>query len=236
MNRTHPPDQKPEQDIDRVLTSLGQAAAPAGLEARIAHRLLQTREIPASTYSFWSVWNAKLAATAAILALISFTAISLHHRPDTASRTPTAPNSITAQTGTKKPLSLKVTTTPQLIPTTVHRSAPHTITPLCDCDPTALAETLAPSHPAPIQPLTPQERLLVLATRRGSPIEVAELDQLREPVLRAAATAREHANLRQYMQGLLAPLAISQTLDSTTSSSPANNNTPKPSPSNDPTN
>jgi hypothetical protein len=225
MNRTHPPDQKPEQDIDRVLTSLGQTVAPAGLEARIAHRLLQTNPTPSPNRFFW---GAKLAGTAAVLILIVLAAVSFHPRHDTAAVAPAKPlTPVAAQ--------IKITT-PQLIPTTTPHHTSRTATPLCDCDPTALAETLAPSHPAPIQPLTPQERLLVLATRRGSPIEVAELDQLREPVLRAAATAREHANLRQYMQGLLAPLAISQTLDSTTSSSPANNNTPKPSPSNDPTN
>jgi hypothetical protein len=87
--------------------------------------------------------------------------------------------------------------------------------PPTDPDTIALAETLAPSHPAPPMPLTQQERLLISATRQGQPIELAELEPLRQPALRAAAAARERANLRQYIHGLLGPLAAAESLNPT---------------------
>jgi hypothetical protein len=90
-----------------------------------------------------------------------------------------------------------------------------------DLDAIALAETFAPSHPAPPLPLTAQEALLLRSTRQGQPIEVAELETRRTSVLTEIAEARERANLREYIHGLLGPLATAQTL------------TPLPSPSDD---
>ncbi len=48
-----------------------------------------------------------------------------------------------------------------------------------DLDALALAETLAPSRPAPPMPLTAQEKLIRSATRPGQPIQLAELDLAR---------------------------------------------------------
>jgi len=79
-------------------------------------------------------------------------------------------------------------------------------------DAIALAETLAPSHPAPPMPLTPQEALLLRSTRQGQPIEVAELETRRESALVQIAEARERATVREYIHGLLGPLATAQTL------------------------
>ena len=80
-------------------------------------------------------------------------------------------------------------------------------------DALALAETLAPSHPAPPMPLTAQEHLLVAATRQGQPIELAELETLRQPALQASAEARQNAIIRRYAQALLGPLAAAQALN-----------------------
>jgi hypothetical protein len=77
-------------------------------------------------------------------------------------------------------------------------------------DAIALAETLAPSQPAPPMPLTAEERQLVRATRPGAPIEVAELDQLREPLLRAVAAQRERTHFEHYAAVLIAPLLAFQ--------------------------
>ena len=84
----------------------------------------------------------------------------------------------------------------------------------------ALAETLAPSRPAPPMPLTAQEKLIQAATRPGQPILLAELDLARAPVLRAAAQAREHANVESYVRSLLAPFAVADALQSTNLSQP----------------
>lgn len=98
-------------------------------------------------------------------------------------------------------------------PTATKASEPASPPP--DPDAIALAETLAPSRPAPLLPLTPQENLLLAATRPGQPIEIAELEPLREPALRAAAEAREHAGLERFVHRLLAPLVVSESLNPT---------------------
>jgi len=86
--------------------------------------------------------------------------------------------------------------------------------PPADPDAIALAETLAPSRPAPPMPLTPQERLLLSATRQGQPLEMAELEPLRESAFRSIVEARQHATVRQYIQALLGPLAAAQAINS----------------------
>jgi hypothetical protein len=96
-----------------------------------------------------------------------------------------------------------------------------------DPDALALAETLAPSHPAPSMPLTAQEHLLVLATRQGQPMELAAIDTLRQPALQAAAEARQNATIRRYVQSLLGPLAAAEALNPT---SPSVDDTPSPQP------
>jgi hypothetical protein len=75
-------------------------------------------------------------------------------------------------------------------------------------------------------PLTPQEHLMLAATRPGQPIEVAELDIARAPFLRAAAEARETASIDRYIKGLLAPFAVADALSPTTFSQPQETSTP----------
>jgi len=100
-----------------------------------------------------------------------------------------------------------------------------------DLDQIALAETLAPSHPAPPLPLTAQEHMMLAATRPGQPIQLAELDLARAPNLRAAAKAREEASIDRYVKGLLSPFATADALSPTTDSQPQEASTPPPPPS-----
>lgn len=102
--------------------------------------------------------------------------------------------------------------------------------PATDPDAVALAETRAPSRPAPPMPLTPQERLLLAATRQGQPIEVAELDIARAPALRAASEARETAGIQRLAGRLFAPIAFAEALEPSTPS-PHEHGDPAPAPS-----
>jgi hypothetical protein len=63
--------------------------------------------------------------------------------------------------------------------------------------------------------LTAQERMLVTATRQGQPIELAELEILRQPALQAAAETRERATIRNYVHSLLGPLAAVEAINPT---------------------
>jgi hypothetical protein len=185
-------------------------------------------------------------ATVALALLIALTAITvLHRRTSTSTYTPTQPATL-AQTSV--PLHGQV---PQVssseTPTTVaniqvprgfslgshsptKRAGVLTPAPQSDPDTIALAETLAPSQPAPPMPLTPQEQLMAAATRPGQPIQLAELDLTREPILRAAEKSHEEANLRRYIRSLLAPFALADSLSPTTFSQPQEIAAPAPAP------
>jgi hypothetical protein len=250
--------------IDRVLTALRDIPAPTGLEARIAHRLLQAQTDVArpavnpsltprataklfavraffavilepnrgSQRAFFALWGGmakapriQLATATALAVALAIPLTHLHHDPPAITSHTTTPT-------TNRPtptLSFRPERDGFIVPrsgetrssrtTTVAQSLP-TPTP-DDPDTIALAETLAPSQPIPQQPLTAQERLLLRATRKGQPIEVAELDQAREPLLRAAAVAHERFTFAQVARSLLAPLAEAESLEPKPSSADA---------------
>jgi len=73
-------------------------------------------------------------------------------------------------------------------------------------------------------PLTEQEALLVRSTRPRQPIELAELETRRISALTQIAEARERNSVREYIHGLLGPLATAETL--TSSSPPSDDSKP----------
>ena len=215
-------DQRLDVQIDQLLHAFATTPSPAGLEQRISARLAQgslattSRSdrtlsqllIPKQPSSLLRVFTC---ATAVLLfAAVGYRALS-------------RPQQHLANT--------QIAHTPAATPTTlVHpsvrlsqRARPHSATanlmqPAADDpDTIALAETLAPSHPAPTLPLTAQEALLLRATRPGQPIEVAELETRRDAALTALAAAHRRANIREYIQGLLGPLAIAESLSNSSS-------------------
>lgn len=176
--------------------------------------------------------------TVAATALLAITLIAIKHdhKPTTiahsnASASPSTASELRAEpwdakAGTPElraggPPYTSVGRSPTYTPTTTTRGpearsiAPPTLTQPTDLDTLALAETLAPSHPAPPMPLTAQEHLLLLAARQGQPMELAELETLRQPALQAAAEARQNAMIRRYAQSLLRPLAAAEALNPT---------------------
>jgi hypothetical protein len=214
----------PDQQIDRLLHSLRDTPPPAGLAARVTSRLHQAAESPARGTLFASpqyiAW-----ATAACAAVLALALLAAHHQP-----TPTVADLSSETSATQATPSLPVPATARVDPRfSVGSLGPSikiegVLTPGPDLDAIALAETLAPSHPAPPLPLTPQEALLLRSTRQGQPIEVAELETRRESALTEIAEARERATVREYIHGLLGPLATAQTL--TPPSSPSDDSKP----------
>jgi hypothetical protein len=229
--------------IDQVLYTLGTAEAPSGLEQRLTARLGQLAQTPTPRRAFFAALRNGFAhntapaslyiAASAITAIVLVTVVATHHSStSTTAQSTHAPsfasshvaqdnarlvtsNSEIAQTAIH---SVRTATQESLLQTAVQDEAASSrgsIPTPADLDAIALAETLAPSHPAPPQPLTAQEALLVRATRRGQPIEIAEFDAAREPVLRAIAAQRERTNISQYVHALLAPLAAAEALNPT---------------------
>jgi hypothetical protein len=221
----------PDEAMNRVLLGLTTTPAPAGMEARIAARLLQMTEAQAASARTRSSWWLASAATAGIIITLAAASLILHHHQTVTLALQPRQNQplpeSTAKPNAAAQLRFALKVHPQ---TTSTDAALPGAAPATDYDAIALAETLAPSQSAAILPLTAQEQTLVQATRQGQPIEVAELDQVREPALRAAAAAREHRDLLRYASALLAPLAAFQSAEPDAPEDPQPSPDPNPQP------
>jgi hypothetical protein len=220
----------PEEAMNRVLLGLTTTPAPAGMEARIAARLLQMTEAHAAPARTRSSWWLTCAATGIIFAIAAASLLLHHHQTVTLALQPRQNQPLpqsTAKPNAAAQLRFALKVHPQ---TTSTDAALPGAAPATDYDAIALAETLAPSQSAAILPLTAQEQTLVQATRQGQPIEVAELDQVREPALRAVAAAREHRDLLRYASALLAPLAAFQSAEPDAPEDPQPSPEPNPQP------
>jgi len=236
--------------IDQVLDALRTTEPPTGLEQRIAARLAQAAEArtlaaasdsaPSYLSGILTLSLPKLYSAAALVLLTALTAFTVaHHHSAVAANGPTYMQSrvphlrdgiIVAKVG----IAPSATALPSLeaarlqsrhnAPPTNSALAAETTSPPSpsaqDPEAIALAETLAPSHPAPPMPVTAQEKLIHSAMRPGQPIQLAELDLARAPILRAAAQTRETASIDRYVKTLLAPFAVADALQPTTQSQP----------------
>jgi hypothetical protein len=222
----------PNARIDQVLQALRTTEPPTGLEQRIAARLAQAAEartpsapilsLPKAPLSSFA--GAKFYTAAALTVIIALTTLALlHNRASTTTQSQAIPFHPAVPTrSATPPQSLAANTRTTLVPRGFSLGSHNlyqrggVLTPASsrqpDPDAIALAETLAPSRPAPPMSLTPQEQLIAAATRPGQPIQLAELDEARAPVLRAAAQAREDANIQRYIRSMLAPFAVADAL------------------------
>lgn len=243
--------------IDQVLDSLRATEPPAGLEQRIAARLAQAAQartqsalsLPRPSYSAFA--GAKSYAAAAFALLIALTTLTIVHRRTAANTAQIdftdhsnlvtqdhASNSNLVARGHATNFGLEgaalqsrhktITRTSPFAAEGI--SSPRATSASPDLDQIALAETLAPSRAAPPLPLTAQEHLILAATRPGQPIQLAELDLARAPILRATAQARETATIDRFVKSLLEPFAVADALSSTTSSPPQETSSPTPAP------
>jgi hypothetical protein len=188
--------------IHQALDGLRQAQPSTGLDRRIL-RALETRPCTTVRRPFW-LWPAALATAALLLTL---TLARPHNLPiaDTAHvERPAAPATIAPLPASPNPTRTR--------PPQPHSLSPQP-SPSPSADQLALDDAHAPSHPAPPIPLTAQEKVLLRAARPGAPLELAELEPMREAAFRAAAEAREKAAIEQYVHRILAPLALSESVN-----------------------
>ena len=205
--------QNSEQDIDRILTALRNTEAPTGLDHRIL-TAIEHRATPTPTRSWlWSL--AALTTAAIIISTVTLHQIRIQIRVPHSSRS-SQRDAATKAPGSATPHTSSLATISEAPPLRVthlrdgfigakvgigrppDRSRPsvrgHRASLLCDCDPIALAESQAPSHPAPELPLTDQEKLLRRIARHPDPVEIAELD----PSARAARAAEDKAAFKNF--------------------------------------
>jgi hypothetical protein len=208
--------------IDRLLHALATAPAPAGLEQRVSARVAQrTAERDAAPLSkLRAILHATrlgpyAIAPAAVTVLAAVCLLVILHSNSRQTAVLNQPIS-TANAVTYRPAEIALQPlyrhAGSVLPASRTPAPPTSPPAQQDPDSIALNETYAPSHPAPLLPLTAQEALLLRSTRRGQPMEVAELDTLREAALMNRAAEQQRARLRDTIQGLLGPLATAQAL------------------------
>jgi hypothetical protein len=220
-----------DERIDQILRGLNAAEVPARLEQRVIAKVAQrTAEVSDTRFVGWQALVARFSpyAVGAAVAVVLCTAYvgwvshrapgaveQGHLRTDSGASAPRVSESATpvnARRGVKarsaQRAEMDVATAPMAVAD--------------DPDAVALAETLAPSHPAPPMPATPQELVAMRSGRAGNSVEMAELHGPHEPGFR---TERERTAVRQYILGLLDPLVTAQNL---TSSPPPAEDPPAP--------
>jgi hypothetical protein len=186
----NPKPNQPDTAIDKTLAALNAAIPPEGLEARIAVRLA-AQPAPAPSWrdrltgptpsAAW--WRG--AATGAVFALLTVAAVLLiqHKTPRTTRIAVAAPAPTLANT----PVSFAVSTAP-----CAHTAILRAPRPIDTPSPAILlakagTESAAPSHPAPVLPLTAQERALARLARTANPQQLAALSS--EPTIKPESTA-----------------------------------------------
>jgi hypothetical protein len=183
--------QNTDRSIDQLLHALGNIEPPTRLEERTAERV--AARLSAATGRDTSRRFYFAASSVAALAVLILAIAALHSRPKPAAiaQLPQAPV-LEPQFATqpRKLVAVHPTPSQHALPVV----APTLPIASTDPDTIALAETLAPSHPAPPLPLTSQERLMLRILRSGEQEEIAALI----PAERDALFAQDQAAFNEY--------------------------------------
>jgi hypothetical protein len=189
---------QPDSAIDKTLAALNTAVPPEGLEGRIAARIAQRLEQPAPATSHWrtrftgytltAAWWRGAAIGAATAMLAVAVVLLLQHK------TP-APTHFAANAPATATIPVKVSGTPAA--PCAHPAILRVRTPAAPASEIASSpatEVAAPSHPAPVLPLTAQERELVRLAKTTDPRVLAALNSETQ----ARLEAENHAQFEKF--------------------------------------
>jgi len=197
-----------DKALDGALASYTPATPRIGLETRLQARLEAEAKLPRRSL-FQLPW---VLAGAAVIASVAGLLILVHlsHVPAAAPAIAQVPYAASPEQLTAGPKGLRnsarsdagVETPAYRVRSAAKAKRPvHRDEPVSAIDRRALEEMLATSHPAPEEPLTQQERLLLRIVRKGDPQEMAMLNlEVRERQA-AEGEAEFHQWVEQSMKG-----------------------------------
>ena len=189
----------PDESIERVLTGLREAETPGGMELRILDAIQrdpsEQREYSPLTPIRARTWTLAAAAVVVVASVIYWTAFRDHRivHENIAAKQHIAPAIVPApglQTEVPNAVQLPKRSIPRLRETA---KAPAAIR---EKKSLASDEMVAENHPAPEEPLTEQERLLLRFVHRADPQQLEALS----PVLRSAQDAEEKAQFQRFFE------------------------------------
>lgn len=202
--------------IDRVLQNFSTAAPPAGLEARTRARLLQQLEASPTTMrqtrrfvrrASWHHGRAYIYAVSACAAALLMVVLLHRSQPVPTLKTVSEPSSISS-VGTHTPfVSIRPSGRRAAMgrPQTVSLPPPASAQPQLSPDELALQEATAASRPAPMLPITREERLIQRFSERHSAISLAALT----PPAQFAHERAEQEDYNSFFSPPPSPLAMS---------------------------
>lgn len=183
----------PENAIEKVLAGLRDTEAPLGLESRVMAAVemrTSIQPIPASRRA----WRMALAGAVAASLALAITAMYWHgYRLKQSKESVVAPKSFSSEGPGRNIRSGSVRAREQIM--TGRTKAPARKGQQTGVDDAVLlSEMRAPSRPAPEEPLTDEEKLLLRAVRLGDPQVTAMLN----PEVRARQEAESEAEFQRF--------------------------------------
>jgi hypothetical protein len=190
--KDHPiPQDRHEFAVDHILHALGNAPVPEGLEARLCTGVQVRAKARQYSHANSRTWWRGALAGAAFATLAISAVLLLQHRSKTHADHAATPDIAADRTPATQPVSAVLT-------------APGRAKPCAPIDMSYVALTHGSTigstehakkpNPFPEQPLTPEERTLVLLARRTDPKELAILN----PEARAKLDAEEAAKFSEF--------------------------------------
>ncbi|MGA3264961.1 MAG: hypothetical protein ABSC47_13065 [Terracidiphilus sp.] len=179
----------PEEAIGKVLVGLRDAEASPGMERRILDAVeARASQRPAATPQ--RTWSIAMAGVAAVSLFIGITAIHRHGLTSTQAQQHVLPAEMArdAQPATllsQKPIEFIKAVAPRRTATRIHSE-----------EAVLLSDLHAPSHSAPVEPLTNEEKLLLRVVHTGDPQLIAMLN----PEERARQEAASDAEFRKFVE------------------------------------
>jgi hypothetical protein len=182
-----------DEAIGKVLAGLRDAEASSGLERRILAAIEERASVRRVATPQWA-WSVALAGMTAACLFFAITAIHRHEHPSTQAQQHVLPAESTGGTEETSLLPHE-----PIAPTrTPARTAvpARNVQPISADEAVLLREMHAPSHPAPVAPLTNEEKLLLRAVHTGDPQVMAMLD----PEVRARQEAESDAEFQKFVE------------------------------------
>jgi hypothetical protein len=183
-----------EEALGKVLAGLRDSEAPPDLERRILAAVEARASLRQAATPRWA-WSVALAGMIAVSLFVAITVLHRHNNPSMQALHPAVPTGSLPANGPEKdmqvasllphePIAPARTATPKRKANTISAE-----------DALLLSEMRAPSHPAPVAPLTQEEKLLLRAVHTGDPQVRAMLN----PEVRARQEAEREAEFQAFI-------------------------------------
>ena len=181
-----------EEAIGKVLAGLRDSETSPGLERRILAAIEERAPQPSAATPRWA-WSVAMAGIIAVSLFFAIMTMHRHEHPSTQTRQHVLPAEL-AESTQEASLLPHEPIAPAVTPVGIAVHLRKTL-PISAGEAMLLREMRAPSHPAPVAPLTTEEKLLLRAVHTDDPQVMAMLN----PEIRAQQEAVSNAEFQKFV-------------------------------------